>query len=83
MPGSTVTDANDEAFLQTYLPNYKGTLIYRASTNGWTAGTFHAAADNQGPTLVLYKNSINNVVFGGYNSFPRKFDEPSRAIAHQ
>lgn len=69
MPGSTIKDGNDEAFLQTYLSNYEGTLVYKATTNGWTAANFHTAANNQGPTITVIKSTTNQV-FGGYNSFP-------------
>ncbi len=67
-PGSLLTDGTDEAFLEslTATGSY-GTLIFRMSTDGNMASDFHAACDNQGPTLVIMRNSISGEVFGGYS----------------
>jgi hypothetical protein len=68
-PGSVLASSSDNATLSGWLSAKgaaSGTLLYRKSTNGATAATFHSLCDNQGPTLVLYKTSFGNV-FGGYN----------------
>ena len=42
-------------------------LLYRGTRDGSTADIFHKKCDNQGPTIVLYKNEEGNI-FGGYAS---------------
>ena len=42
-------------------------LLYRETRDGSTADIFHKKCDNQGPTIVLYKNEKGNI-FGGYAS---------------
>ena len=42
-------------------------LLYRGTRDGSTAEIFHKKCDNQGPTIVLYKNEKGNI-FGGYAS---------------
>ena len=41
-------------------------LLYRGTRDGSTADIFHKKCDNQGPTIVLYKNEKGNI-FGGYS----------------
>ena len=41
-------------------------LLYRGTRDG-PADIFHKKCDNQGPTIVLYKNEKGNI-FGGYAS---------------
>jgi uncharacterized protein YdeI (BOF family) len=67
-PGSTIVDPSDNAVMSNWIgSNPGGTLLYRRSTNGASASTFHSLCDNQGPTVVLIK-TVNNTVFGGYAS---------------
>ena len=40
-------------------------LIYRGTRDGSSSERFHELCDNQGPTIVLYKNEKDNI-FGGY-----------------
>ena len=40
-------------------------LIYRGSKDGTTSKIFHNKCDNQGPTIILFKNEKGNI-FGGY-----------------
>ena len=42
-------------------------LIYRGTRDGSSSEKFHELCDNQGPTIVLYKNEKDNI-FGGYAS---------------
>ena len=42
-------------------------LIYRGTRDGSQSEKFHELCDNQGPTIVLYKNEKGNI-FGGYAS---------------
>jgi len=42
-------------------------LIYRGTRDGATSKIFHDKCDNQGPTIILYKNE-NGYIFGGYAS---------------
>lgn len=69
MPGSTLTDPNDEANMAAWLnsPNARGVLLYRMSRDGGSPSAFHSLCDNQGPTLVLIRSNETNQVFGGYN----------------
>ena len=70
MPGSSLIDADDEAFVSQCFANtspFRGTLLYKMSRDGASSYTFHSLCDGQGPTLVLYKNANNGQVFGGYN----------------
>lgn len=69
LPASTLASAGDKTTLTTYLGSskFQGTLLYKATTNGWTAANFHTPVDNQGATMVLIKNSVNNKIFGGFN----------------
>lgn len=70
-PGSTIATSGDEVNMNTWLGSSKfaGTRIYKASLDGWTAAAFHTKADNQGATITLIKNQINNQVFGGFNPY--------------
>ena len=40
-------------------------LIYRATRDGTTCQSFHSKCDNQGPTIVLFKNE-KGYIYGGY-----------------
>ena len=42
-------------------------LIYIGSRDGSSSESFHSKCDNQGPTIVLYKNN-NEGIFGGFTS---------------
>jgi len=42
-------------------------LIFRASTDGYTAYNFHQKCDNKGATIVIVHSSYDHV-FGGYTS---------------
>jgi hypothetical protein len=70
MPGSTMATGNDNDILSDWLDDYglapSGTLLYRRSTHGANANTFHNLVDDKGPTLVVFKAS-NGQVFGGYS----------------
>ena len=46
-------------------------LLYRGTKDGPDSSTFHNKCDNQGPTICLYKNDIDNI-FGGYSSISWK-----------
>ena len=46
-------------------------LIYRGTRDGTTSIIFHDKCDNQGPTIILYKNE-NGYIFGGYASISWK-----------
>lgn len=68
LPASTLASAGNKTTLAGYLgtSKLKGTLLYRATTNGWTASNFHTASNNQGETMILIRNSANSKVFGAY-----------------
>ena len=56
-----------QSALQSWLPpNVTCSLLYRASTDGFTPADFHRCCDNKGPTLVLIKSG--ECIFGGYTS---------------
>ena len=66
-PGSQIATSGNETTVAGWLPSSKeGTLLYRRSTNGSAASTFHSLVDNQGETISLIKTT-NNRVIGGYN----------------
>ena len=44
-------------------------LLWKGSTDGFKAATFHTKCDNQGPTLTVIK-SQHDRVFGGFTSVP-------------
>jgi len=58
--------------LEQHLVNWTGSahshwnLIYRASTHGDSAATFHTLCDNKPCTLLLVK--VGGFIFGGYNT---------------
>ena len=47
-------------------PSFDTKLLWRGSTDGFTANAFHKHCDNQGATLTIIKSS-NDCIFGGYN----------------
>ena len=47
--------------------NKKYELLYRGSRDGSLSKNFHEKCDNQGPTLILYRND-KECIFGGYAS---------------
>ena len=67
--GSSLIVKNEthRSALQTWLPpNTTCSLLYRASTDGYTPKHFHRCCDNKGPTLVVIKSG--EYIFGGYTS---------------
>lgn len=68
LPGSTLANSTNKTTLAGYLGSskLKGTLLYRATVNGWTPANFHTAVDGQGENIVIFKNQGNNAIFGGY-----------------
>lgn len=67
-PGSGIANSADSTTVKGFLGTSKmqGTLLYKGTVNGWTLANFHTAVDNQGPTLILIRNSANSKVFGAY-----------------
>jgi hypothetical protein len=41
------------------------TLLYRASTHGWSTSKFHQLCDGKGPTITIFKSKPGRV-FGGF-----------------
>jgi len=53
--------------LQSWLPpNATCSLLYRASTDGYTPADFHRCCNDEGPTLVVIKSG--EYIYGGYTS---------------
>ena len=53
--------------VMSWLPSVAScTLIFRASSDGKTAGDFHRCCDNKGPTLIVIQSEEN--ILGGYTS---------------
>ena len=48
-------------------------LLFRGTRDGMKGTVFHNKCNNQGPTLLLYKNE-NGYINGGYTSFPWSSD---------
>ena len=46
--------------------NSRFTMIYRGSSQGMYAHSFHSNCDNQGSTIVVMKSN-HNKIFGGFN----------------
>lgn len=44
-------------------------LLFRGSSNGFSASEFHKSCDNRGPTIVLVE-TIEGKIFGGFASVP-------------
>ena len=45
----------------------EGILLYRATTDGFTAQAFHSKCDGKGNAITIIKNNLNHM-FGGYSS---------------
>ena len=43
-------------------------LCYRATSHGWSSGTFHSNCDGKGKTVTIIKK--DQYVFGGYTDIP-------------
>ena len=43
-------------------------LLYKASTDGDLASSFHSKVDNKGPILVIIKTTIEDRIIGGFSS---------------
>ena len=62
-----VKNKTHQSALQSWLlPNATCSLLYRASTDGYSREDFHRCCDYKGPTLVLIKSG--EYIFGGYTS---------------
>jgi hypothetical protein len=57
---------NDDIVTQLLGPNNYLQLLYKASRDGYKTNTFHQKADNQGPTLTVFRTN-NGRIAGGYN----------------
>ena len=55
-------------------------LLYRATSNGWTAANFHTCCDNNGPTVTVVRSG--NYVFGGYTEQNWQCKFSSSLITH-
>ena len=53
--------------LREWVGDYKWKLIYRASEDGYSGGSFHEYCDDRGPTLIIIKSS-GGWLFGGYTT---------------
>jgi hypothetical protein len=60
---------NDEeaTLLSEITQSTKGTLLYRASRDGFTANAFHTKCDRKAKTITIIKTN-GNYIFGGYAS---------------
>ncbi|KAL9950669.1 hypothetical protein ACROYT_G043202 [Oculina patagonica] len=68
-----INDENHHSALISWLPpNATCSLLFRASTDGYTAADFHRSCDKKGPTLVVIKSG--EYIFGGYTS--RSWETP-------
>ena len=70
---SIVKDDSEQATLQTWVSEaydnsrVKFQLLWRGSTDGFGASTFHSKCDNKGATFTIIRSEKGNV-FGGYTS---------------
>ena len=60
--------------IQDWIKIKKMKLIYRGTRDGSSSNDFHNKCDNQGATIILFKNEKDNI-FGGYTSCPWGKDE--------
>jgi hypothetical protein len=51
--------------IQSWLPQKRFKLLYKASEDGFAAADFHKICDDKGPTLTIIR-SKNGYLFGGY-----------------
>jgi hypothetical protein len=60
-----------------------GTLLYRATTDGFEASSFHEKCDGKGNTITIIKTN-GNYVFGGFTaakwSSSRRYTEDTKAF---
>ncbi len=71
-PSSVIASSADETTMKGWLgtSKFQGTLIYKGSSDGFTATAFHTKTNGvTGGTITLIKNQINNQVFGGFNPY--------------
>jgi len=62
-----LSDKNHQKALKGWLPtDLEGEwrLLFRASRDGFAAGTFHSRCDNKGPTVTIVKSGV--YIFGGF-----------------
>ena len=71
--GSKILSSDESLYLYQFTKQSNETLIYRASSDGFNARSFHSACDGRANTVTIIKTS-ENYVFGGYTSSPWKSD---------
>src|SRR5581483_10909618 len=64
---SSWIDKEDSSHYNKKNSPYKFNLLYRASRDGNTIGTFHEKCDNKGATVVVAKITNSDQIVGGYN----------------
>jgi hypothetical protein len=63
---SLILNDQEASSLAEFTNSESGTLLYRATRDGFTANAFHANCDGKAKTITII--STNNHVFGGYTS---------------
>lgn len=66
-PFSLILNDDEASWLAEITQSSKGTLLYRATRDGFTANAFHAKCDGKAKTITIIKTN-GNYVFGGYTS---------------
>ena len=64
---SLILNVEESLFLADTTRSKKGTLLYRATRDGFTCKAFHSLCDGKEKTITIIKNNLN-YVFGGYAS---------------
>ena len=76
LPNTWIVNRQYDSKLREWLGNdYKWELIYRASEQGYSAGSFHEYCDDKGPTLIIIKSS-EGWILGGYTTQSWKVVHP-------
>jgi hypothetical protein len=66
-PFSLILNDDEASWLAEITQSSKGTLLYRATRDGFTANAFHAKCDGKSKTITIIMTN-GNYVFGGYTS---------------
>jgi hypothetical protein len=64
---SLILNDDEASWLSEITKSTKGTLLYRASRDGFTANAFHTKCDRKAKTITIIKTN-GNYIFGGYAS---------------
>ncbi len=77
---SLILNENEKRSLIEMTKSTNGTLLYRATRDGFSAQAFHSKCDDKVNTITIIKNNLN-YVFGGYASSAWKSSRGSTFVS--